>query len=268
MVSVFEAENNIEAHMIVHLLKRSGIEAQIMGEHLQGGVGELPAQGNIRVVVDDSDAEEARRVISAWESDQIAPSSASPVSAPKGTYSGFVGLLMGAILSSAFWLWAYNSPIESESADYDGDGIKDEFYHWRGGFTTMVEGDRNGDGEIDLRYHYSRRLGIDRSESDNDFNGTFEYQTKYRHSKIFKDSIDTNDDGLPDHTYYFVDGVLERSELVHPSRRYIRKQEQYEHGILKSALWDSDDDGQLDTLVEYGTYGEEISQTDIPEELP
>lgn len=268
MVSVFEAENNIEAHMIVHLLKRSGLDAQILGEHLQGGVGELPAQGNIRVVVDDIDAEEARRIVSAWESDQVSPSGASPASARKGTYSGFFGFLAGAILASVFWLWAYNSPIQSESADYDGDGIKDEYYYWRGGFTTLVEGDRNSDGKIDVRYHYSRRLGIDSSESDDDFNGTFEYQTKYRHSKISRDSIDTNDDGLPDRTYHFVDGVLDRSEMVHPSRRYVRKQEQYEHGILKSALWDSDDDGQLDTLVEYGTYGEEISRTDISEKSP
>ncbi|RZV34919.1 MAG: DUF4440 domain-containing protein [Chromatiales bacterium] len=261
MVPVFDAENNIEAHMIVHLLKRSGIDARIMGEHLQGAVGELPAHGNVRVVVDEGDVEEARRIISAWESDQAPPVDAPPVSARKGTYSGFVGLLAGAVIASAFWLWAYNSPIESDSADYDGDGVIDEFYHWRGGFATLIEGDRNGDGDIDIRYHFSRRLGIDDSESDDDFNGTFEVQTKFRNAALFKDSIDFNDDGLPERTNHYVDGVLTRSEFVHPSRRYLRKEEHYEHGRLKSARWDADDDGELDTTIEYGIYGEEVTGT-------
>lgn len=266
MISVYDAENNIEAHMIVHLLKRSGIDAQIMGEHLQGGVGELPAHGNIRVVVEESDETEARRIISMWESEETPSGEAPPVSARKGTYSGFFGFLAGGVIASVFWLWAYNSPIESESADYDGDGIEDEFYHWRGGFTTLLEGDRNGDGEIDIRYHYTRRLGIDRAESDDDFNGTFEAQTTFRHSKVLRDSIDTNDDGLPDRTYHYVDGVLSRSELVHPSRRYLRKEETFEHGVLKSARWDSDNDGELDTLIEYGAYGEELSRTRLSED--
>ncbi|MDH3619891.1 MAG: DUF2007 domain-containing protein [Gammaproteobacteria bacterium] len=261
MISVYDAENNIEAHMIVHLLKRSGIDAQIMGEHLQGGVGELPAHGNIRVVVEESDETEARRIISMWESEETPSGEAPPVSARKGTYSGFFGFLAGGVIASVFWLWAYNSPIDWESADYDGDGIEDEFYQWRGGFTTLIEGDRNGDGEIDVRHHFSRRLGIDRSESDNDFNGSFEYQTRYRHSEFFEDRVDINDDGLPDRTYHYVDGVLARSELVHPSRRYLRKEEQYEHGVLKTAHWDSDDDGALDTFIEYDLYGEEVSRS-------
>ena len=261
MVPVFDAENNIEAHMIVHLLKRSGIDAQIMGEHLQGGVGELPAHGNIRVVVDEQNVEEARRIIAAWDADQAPSGDTPPVATRKGTYSGFFGLLAGGLIASAFWLWAYNSPIESDSADYDGDGVIDEYYHWRGGFTTLIEGDRNGDGDIDIRYHFSRRLGIDRAEADDDFNGTFEVQTKFRNAEAFKDSIDINDDDLPDRTNHYVDGVLARSEYVHPSRRYLRKEEIYKHGRLQSARWDADDDGELDTSIEYDIYGEAVART-------
>ena len=77
METVFDAENNVEAHMIVHLLERSGIKAEIMGEYLQGGVGELPAHGNIRVVVDPSDVPEARKLISEWEAEQRATPSTS-----------------------------------------------------------------------------------------------------------------------------------------------------------------------------------------------
>jgi hypothetical protein len=67
METVFEASNNLEAHMVLHQLQNAGLEARIIGEHLQGGIGELPAAGNIRVVTRAEDALEARTVIAEWE---------------------------------------------------------------------------------------------------------------------------------------------------------------------------------------------------------
>lgn len=67
MKTVFDASGNIEAHLVMHQLQQAGIAASIEGEYLQGGIGELPAAGNIRVVVPDDDADEARQVIADWE---------------------------------------------------------------------------------------------------------------------------------------------------------------------------------------------------------
>jgi hypothetical protein len=67
MKSVFDASSNIEAHLVMHQLQQAGIEASIQGEYLQGGIGELPAAGNVRVVVKPSDVDEARSVIADWE---------------------------------------------------------------------------------------------------------------------------------------------------------------------------------------------------------
>ena len=63
MKTVFDASSNIEAHLVMHQLQQAGIEATIQGEFLQGGIGELPAAGNIRVLVDEKDVAEARQVI-------------------------------------------------------------------------------------------------------------------------------------------------------------------------------------------------------------
>ncbi len=68
MKKVFDASSNIEAHLVMHQLQQAGIEARIQGEHLQGGIGELPAAGNIRVMVNPKDTEAARQVIADWES--------------------------------------------------------------------------------------------------------------------------------------------------------------------------------------------------------
>lgn len=67
MKTVFDASSNIEAHLAMHQLQQAGIAAAIQGEYLQGGIGELPAIGNVRVVVPDEDVEAARQVIADWE---------------------------------------------------------------------------------------------------------------------------------------------------------------------------------------------------------
>jgi len=67
MKSVFDASNNIEAHLVMHQLQQAGINARIEGEYLQGGIGELAASGNVRVLVDPKDEAEARLVIADWE---------------------------------------------------------------------------------------------------------------------------------------------------------------------------------------------------------
>jgi len=68
MKSVYDASNNIEAHLVMHQLQQAGIEATIQGEYLQGGIGELAAAGNIRVLVSSKDVNAAKQVIADWES--------------------------------------------------------------------------------------------------------------------------------------------------------------------------------------------------------
>lgn len=68
MKSVFDASSNIEAHLVMHQLQQAGIKAAIEGEYLQGAVGELPAAGNVRVLVPEKDVDAAREVIADWES--------------------------------------------------------------------------------------------------------------------------------------------------------------------------------------------------------
>ncbi len=67
MKTAYEAGSNIEAHLAMHQLQQAGIVARIEGEYLQGAIGELPAAGNVRVLVDSGDLEEARAVIADWE---------------------------------------------------------------------------------------------------------------------------------------------------------------------------------------------------------
>ena len=66
MKTVLHALNSIEANMIKGLLESEGIDSQVLGEYLQGAIGELPPCGLIRVVVDESDYENANEIINNW----------------------------------------------------------------------------------------------------------------------------------------------------------------------------------------------------------
>ncbi len=67
MRTAYEASNSIEAHILQGFLMQEGIATQVVGAYLQGGIGELPAQGFVRLMVDEHDYERARAAIERWE---------------------------------------------------------------------------------------------------------------------------------------------------------------------------------------------------------
>lgn len=70
MVPLYAAHSAIDAHLLKGLLAQSGIDAQILGEFLQGAVGELPPTGFIQVLVDEEDLPAALETLAAFESNQ------------------------------------------------------------------------------------------------------------------------------------------------------------------------------------------------------
>ena len=63
MRTVYQALNPIDAHLVKHALEDAGIPAFVLGEHLVGGMGELPATGLVEVRVPDSRVEDAEAVL-------------------------------------------------------------------------------------------------------------------------------------------------------------------------------------------------------------
>ncbi|HEY8355464.1 MAG TPA: DUF2007 domain-containing protein [Methylophilaceae bacterium] len=71
MRTIYEPANSIEANLIAGLLSQAGIQSHIAGEYLQGGAGELPAFGLMRIMVADEDADVARKLIEEWNSGEL-----------------------------------------------------------------------------------------------------------------------------------------------------------------------------------------------------
>jgi hypothetical protein len=116
MKTVFEPSNSLEGYMLQDLLKQRGIDSRLDGAHLQGGVGELPASGLVRLVVSEEDFRAARAVIDDWESTSVT----DPIPAPARRVStGFAGALVGLLLGVAatYAYFRVSAPSEGTAQD-------------------------------------------------------------------------------------------------------------------------------------------------------
>ncbi len=67
MQFIYSTDNAAEAHMISHMLEENGIMAQVTGEFLQSGMGEIASHNCIKVSVIDEEFDRARDLFKNWE---------------------------------------------------------------------------------------------------------------------------------------------------------------------------------------------------------
>lgn len=256
MKTVYEAANALEAHMLADVLKQEGITAQVLGGFLTGAVGELPAAGLVRLMVDDEDFDRARVVIERWESAQVDLSRrpAAPA-APRAPWLwGLGGLLLGAGLC---WAWV-QVPVHQNGFDHNRDGRADELWETSAADTPLsAEFDRNFDGRVDLRYRYDGQGELASAESDNNFDGVFETRTRFRAGQAQTEEADTDGDGLIDAVSTFAYGVLATTQYLEPrSGRPARIDFYRLGGLLEHSDRDTDLDGVLDAREHYNALGQ------------
>ena len=68
-----EQEDLLAGQRLVDMLASEGVEAHLLGQHLVGAVGELPACGLLGLVVADDYAEQARTLIAEYNAAQPVP---------------------------------------------------------------------------------------------------------------------------------------------------------------------------------------------------
>ena len=67
MQIVYRAADITEAHLIAGMLQNEGIDAEVQGHFLQGGVGELGTMDFARVVVSEQDVARALPLLKRYE---------------------------------------------------------------------------------------------------------------------------------------------------------------------------------------------------------
>jgi hypothetical protein len=67
LACAYEAASPLDAAVLAGVLKQAGIDSRIFGQTLSGGIGELPAQGLVRVMVNTTQLQEAREIVCQWQ---------------------------------------------------------------------------------------------------------------------------------------------------------------------------------------------------------
>jgi hypothetical protein len=268
MISIYQAANLADAHLIRHLLEQERIDCYIAGEYLQGALGEIPANTPIEVRVAPEDAARARRIVEEWESSEPDPTlfgdasdgaadgmRTSVENTRKSRFSGLAWSICGAAIGAGLVWAAYNGPRNEDGIDYDGDGALEERWIFADGRLVRIEMDRNRDEKMDVIAHYDRRGSLERDESDNNFDGKMEERGEYIKGLpvLFKTDRDLN--GGTDYRIEYLQGVIFREEWLDASGNVVKRIE-YRGGEPFRGEIDRDGDGRLDTERDYDHRGE------------
>ncbi|MCF6319593.1 MAG: DUF2007 domain-containing protein, partial [Proteobacteria bacterium] len=68
MILIYQAQNSVEARLILNLFQQAGLSARIDGEYLQGGMGDLQVSGIVRMMIDEADLKKGKEIIRQWDS--------------------------------------------------------------------------------------------------------------------------------------------------------------------------------------------------------
>lgn len=81
--------------MVADLLQQVGIAAQVQGDLLQGGVGELPAAGLVSVWVENEQEARAREIVEGYQREQPDIAASQGIAPPVPTAGFLSGVLVG-----------------------------------------------------------------------------------------------------------------------------------------------------------------------------
>ncbi len=256
MKKIYEAGNGVEAHMVLHMLEQQGIQGRIDGEYLAGGVGDLPAMGMVRVMVEESDAGRAREIIRDWERQQpAAVDREMPV--VRSRFHTVLAVLVGALIGGSVVWVTLRAPGARDTVDYDDDGLPDEYlFYARNGVLERIEWDRNRDGRTDAIATYDFKGAPKAGRQDDNFDGHFEAIYEAERAWIASTSITQTGNDHPEYRELFTHGVLASAEYLDPATGAVRKKVAFRHGWPVSAQLDTDGDGSLETEHVYDRIGE------------
>ena len=266
MKKVYDARHAIDAHMMQDLLRQQNIVANIEGEYLTSGIGELPATGLVRVMVAPADFDAASEIVRNWEASAV-PSDAASVVADDlpnrqkrqpARYSVIVVLAALALGIVIGW-FAFDAPLHVNGWDMNQDGVLDDRVMYSlSGRILRNEIDRNFDGKPDAIVHYNQDGRIESTLDDDDFDSVFESRTLYRNGFAEHNQTDTDGDGFADLKTYFQKGGTSYVEYIAPSTGLPYRIEYFKLGKRTHVELDSKHGNRPDTRVFYDARGEEL----------
>lgn len=256
MQCVYQADVLLDARIVADQLARQGIHAEIFGGDLPGAAGELPAGGQVRVMVADEDVAEALRVVADWESTTArqAREHYRAVDRSRALAAFALGLITG-IAGVVIFISLPDAPDQTRYFDHNGDQQPDAWHHFQQGRLHRIRKDRNFDGQADAAWTFTPDGRRDSAELDQDFDGRRETRVAFDNDLVSERRVDLDGDGRTDLSELYRHGVLRLRRYHHPDTGEVVKRTRYRAGILpRAAEIDTTGDGIAETRIRYDRY--------------
>ena len=266
MEIVYSAANNLEAHMIKGVLEQQDIPAYIQGEHLQSGIGELPAiSGFVKVSVDNVNVLAARKIIKEWETQELAENASNLKNVPNEivrTGTNYLYLAASFIAGAIAMHFYLQSPVSHNGIDLNNDKINDITWTYKNNMISKTEADINFDQKIDEISSFDSGLSSI-TKVDTDFDGVFDTEYQYTNERVSTEKIDTNNDGEMDVIIEYESPSNYNSTIFNPKTNLIIKVQHFKRDKLVTAELDTNNDGKVDTAILYDLAEEESNRKPI-----
>lgn len=258
MHCVYQADVLLDARIVADQLARAGIEAEIFGGDLPGAAGELPAGGQVRVMVADADVPEALRIVADWEKNASHQAREHRRASDRGrALAGFALGLITGIVGVVVFIALPDSPETRRYFDHNGDRRPDTWHHFEQGRLQRIRKDRDFDGNADAVWRFTSDGRRQTARLDQDFDGRRETRLTFDNDLVREKRVDLDGDGRADITERYRHGVLRERRYHHPDTGEVIKRTRYRAGVLpRASVLDTTGDGILDTRRRHDRYGE------------
>lgn len=269
-VTLCNARDELDAQLIISVLKDSGIIAYYNDEYRQNiaGLGVPLNELTNQILVPESQLEEAKEILAELQNKPLKPNEDSHTEIPpkpiddnrRPSYATFFvgGVLVGIIIAAIGIVPAYRAVEKYYSTqgtyeyDRNKDGKTDEWIkYYSSGRASEYMSDDNNDGKGDTRYFYNEDGYTTKMEVDADFNGSFNDITYYDNGLAVRGETDINNDGKPDCWRKYQNGMIIETDRDTNFDGKIDKKSFWQGGVIIRKESDDDINGSFETTIYY-----------------
>ena len=248
------------ADLAVAQLEANGIAAWIAADDGGGLLPNLALAQGVRVFVSESDAAAARELLNL----PPVPSSPADSSAPpdSGRSKFAIGQIIAGIIVGILGTLVYQSvsrPTRVTHYHHRADGKIDEEWIYDKGVLREHLVDRGFRGSFDHWAYYDAHGNLERSESDNNFDGKPDEWWFYSNGDLLKMEKDCDFNGVPDEYCTYKYGVIQEVDMRPNGSQFTTIRELYVNGVLSEIWRGGDADGLFTEIVKYNALYEPIS---------
>jgi hypothetical protein len=247
-----------QADLAVSCLEARGFPCWTAADDAGGMLPNLTTPGGVKLFVRQADAEAAYALLTAPAVEPepgFSPASPPPPDDTNSLGAFMLGILVGVLCCVVFgYATSTKRGTRTYREDSNGDGVIDVVRVYQSGYLTQVLRDRNFDGKWDYWADFDAAGHPVSAREDNNFDGRPDTFLTYTNGQLLTLQRDTDFNGIPDVTYAYKFGIVQRADWQPNGSANITRRDFYTNGVLSKTLRDTRGSGSFDEVVKFDAF--------------